>query len=272
MPIGASIQRRSAQRRTASSWSRPGFIVAALGIALLVVAGVVVSIQAAFGGDTSGGDMTVGDGQRASAAAGATPAGPERELGDADAIATVSPSSCGLPEPEQTSPPPADRQLLIAPVTSWRDIDVNPAPSSPEAGPAALHEAGFGYCFQRSAEGALFAAANFLVQSNTPALRAPLLHYALAAGQHREALLADSGSGGSGVRLQIVGYRVLAFDGDTARVDVAQRVSVDGTTSFIAAVIDLVWVDGDWRIPSDQPAPVRLQSLGDVGGYVRWSA
>ncbi|VXB63741.1 hypothetical protein [Pseudoclavibacter sp. 8L] len=272
MPSGGSIQRRSAQRRKASSGSRPGFIVAALGVALLVVAGVVVSIQAAFGGDASGGDMTVGDGQRAAAPAGAAHAGPEHEVGDADTIATVSPSSCGLRGPEQTSPLPADRQLLIAPETSWRGIDVNLAPSSPEAGPAAMHEGGFGYCFQRSADGALFAAANFLVQSNTPALRAPLLDYALAAGQHRDSLLASSGAEGSGVRLQIVGYRMLAFDGDTARVDVAQRVSVDGASSFIAAVVDLVWIDGDWRIPSDEPAPVRLQSLGDVGGYVRWSA
>lgn len=272
MPSGGSIQRRSEQRRRASSGSRPGFIVAALGVALLVVAGVVVSIQAVVGGDASGGDMTVGDEQRTPAPAGATQAGPEQLLGDDDAIATVSPSRCGLREPEQGSPLPADRQLVIAPETSWRDIDVNLAPSSPEAGPAAMHEGGFGYCFQRSAEGALFAAANFLVQANTPALRAPLLDYALAAGQHREFLLAGSGPEGTGVRLQIVGYRMLAFDGATARIDIAQRVSVDGATSFIAAVVDLVWIDGDWRIPSDEPAPVRLQSLGDVGGYVRWSA
>ncbi|PPF42869.1 hypothetical protein C5B85_14925 [Pseudoclavibacter sp. AY1F1] len=182
-------------------------------------------------------------------------------------------STCGLSElPPDSAADQSRWRLAIAPETSWRDVDVNLAPSSPEAGPGAVHDDGFAYCFQRAPEGALFAAANFLVQSNTQGLRAPMFDYALVAGDHRDALLADADSTGDVVRLQIVGYRMLSFDGESARVDVAQRVTVDGATNFIAAIVDLEWVDGDWRIPTDGPNPVRMQALSDVGGYTRWTA
>lgn len=269
--------RRHAPRRHVSSlrgsgapFERPGFVAASLGVALLVVAGIVISILVAVDGDTPS-SVDAGDQLPTPAPATASPGGPV-PVGD-EAPPPVSLSSCGLSEPAPDSAADPSRWLLaIAPETSWRDVDVNLAPSAQEVGPGAMHEAGFAYCFQRSPEGALLAAANFLVQSNTPGLRAPLFEYALAPGSHRDVLLSDADSAGAVVRLQIVGYRMLAFDGETARVDVAQRVTVEGATNFIAAVVDLEWVDGDWRIPTDGPHPVRMQALSDVGGYTRWSA
>lgn len=236
----------------------------------MVLAGIVVSIIAAVDGDGPG-DADVREHAQTPVHASAATAPSDPVGGQAPSI--VAPSTCGLPE--IALHPGADTsgwKLALAPETSWREVDVNLAPNGPEAGPAAVHPEGFAYCFQRSPEGALLAAANFLVQSNTPGLRAPLLDYALAPGGHRETLLVDAGAAVGVVRLQIVGYRMLAFDGESARVDVAQRVTVDGATNFIAAVVDLQWVDGDWRIPTDGPHPVRMQALSDVGGYTRWGA
>lgn len=275
MPNSRQRPRRSGRLSSGTSWGRPGFVVAALGVALLVGAGVVVSALAAFGGEAPGGGADARAESATSTPTLEASAGPQPVAADD----TLSPSHCGLPEPGAPGPAEAGEwRLAIAPETDWRDVDVNLAPSAPAAGPGETHEDGFASCFQRSPEGALFAAANFLVQSNTAGLRAPLLEYALAPGPHREAILAESKSGaesgseGELIRLQIVGYRMLAFDGQAARVDVAQRVTVDGMSNFIAAVVDLQWVGGDWRIPTDEPHPVRLQALSDVGGYVRWGA
>ncbi|KAB1637797.1 hypothetical protein [Pseudoclavibacter terrae] len=275
MPNSRPRPRRSARLSSGTPSGRPGFVVAALGVALLVVAGVVVSVLAAFGGEAPGG----GEDAPAELARSTPTLDARADPRPAGAGDTLSPSRCGLSEPGAPDPAESEEwRLAIAPETSWRDVDVNLAPSAPATGPGETHEAGFASCFQRSPEGALFAAANFLVQSNTAGLRGPLLDHALAPGPHRDALLAasksgaESGSSGELIRLQIVGYRMLAFDGQTARVDVAQRVTVDGASNFIAAVVDLEWVDGDWRIPTDDPHPVRMQALGDVGGYVRWGA
>lgn len=251
--------------------ARPGFVAAAFGVALLVVAGAVVSILGAFGPRGSGGEADARSESQPPAAAAEAGVVPSADAGAVDGA--VMPSGCGLAEPSaESASDPASWRLAIAPETSWRVVDVNLAPSSASVGPGAVDGSGFVYCYQRSAEGALFAAANFLVQSNTPGLRGPLLDYTLAPGEHREALLVDRDATADGVRLQLVGYRMLAFDGASARVDVAQRVTVDGATNFIAAVVDLEWVDGDWRIPTEDAHPVRLQALGDVGGYVRWGA
>lgn len=275
--------RRAAPRHEASVVSarsplqRPGFIAASVGVSLLILAGLVVSILAASDGAADHAALA----SASTPDSTTSPAGGAEELEDGrgdgnDGVEVATPSSCGLPDPnpEQAAATgdASTWRLAIAPETSWRDVDVNLAPTLPHAGPAATHDSGFAYCYQRSPEGALSAAANLLVQSNTPGLRGPVLEYALAPGSHRDALLAESAATGDVVRMQIVGYRMLAFDGTTARVDVAQRVTVDGASTFIAAVVELEWVDGDWRIPTHEPRPVRMQALSDVGGYVRWSA
>lgn len=257
-------------RGSGASLERPGFVAASFGVSLLVVAGIGVSIIAAVDDDGAGDANARAHPQTSSQTSAAT-AVPDPV--SAQAAAIVSPSTCGLPEIAlDSAADPSGWKLALAPETSWREVDVNLAPSGQGAGPAAVHGDGFAYCFQRSPEGALLTAANFLVQSNTPGLRAPVLDYTLAPGVHRQPLLVDAGAAAGAVRLQIVGYRMLAFDGESARVDVAQRVTVDGATNVIAAVVDLQWVDGDWRIPTDDPHPVRMQALSDVGGYTRWGA
>ena len=57
------------------------------------------------------------------------------------------------------------------------------------------------------------------------------------------------------MRLQVVGFRVLSYDGENARVDLAVRGSSEGTTVTASAVYKLVWEDGDWKINANVSTP-----------------
>ena len=241
-----------------SPFSRPGFVVAAVVVGAILVAGVVLGII------------------------NATRAGDEPP--------TTNPTATETPEPSTTTPAPtaeptdsasicglddggSNGTLSSAPETDWQFQGTTAYPTSPVYGPGAADEDGFRYCFQRSPQGALFMAANAVPQGSDPSASSAWVDYALAEGPYREQLLGEmSGSPATdGTRLSIVGFRLLHYDGRTARVDLAVRGTAEGQTATLSGVYELVWQQGDWRISADVSEPLDMAAIPDAAGYISWT-
>lgn len=240
-----------------SPFTRPGFVAATVVIALIVVLGLVIVI----------GNMTRDDPDPAppsSTSAEPTTAVPTSEPPEAVGGASV----CGLPAGQSDT-----TRLTSAPdVDEWQYQGTVAYPVSDEFGPAETDPAGFRYCFQRSPEGALFAATYAVTVGTDQAVVPEWIKYFTAPGPYREQLIQPptTSSEPSDVRLRVAGFRLLSYDGDTARVDIAMVASVSGQTVNMSAVYPLVWSDGDWKVSTDTPEPGSVASIPDVAGYIVW--
>lgn len=248
-----------------SPFAHPGFIAATLVVAVLAVLAIVVLVNGGRGGDDP---VAAPSGPAATESAASAP-----EESEAPA-AQGGKSVCGL---GGYSGPNALRPAKAPEVDSWDYVGVMAFATSSRYGPAESDEAGFRYCFEHSPEGALFASAYFVAQGSEPSIE--WLEYALAPGTFREETLAGAKEAlSSGEALQdpstrrrLAGFRYLAYDGDTARIDFAFDVSTSQGSSFVSQVNRLVWADGDWKLDTstwDRSADVsRISSLA---GYITW--
>ena len=238
-----------------SPFTRRGFVAATVVVALIVVLGLVIVIV----------NMTRDDPDPAptsSTSTEPTTAAPTSEPPEAVGGASV----CGLPGEV------LEGTLTTAPAAEWEYQGTTAYPTSSEFGPGDTSAGGVRFCFERSPEGALFAAANSLVQGSDPSIAEEWLQYIVAEGPFRDQLLADVGSGttGEGTRLAIVGFRVLAYDGETARIDLAVRGTSQGQTITLSGVYELVWQEGDWKISADVAQPLNMATIPDTAGYIAW--
>lgn len=238
-----------------SPFTRRGFVAATVVVAVIVVLGLVIVIV----------NMTRDDPDPApptSTSTEPTTAAPTSEPPEAVGGASV----CGLPGEV------LEGTLTTAPAAEWEYQGTTAYPTSSEFGPGDTSAGGVRFCFERSPEGALFAAANSLVQGSDPSIAEEWLQYIVAEGPFRDQLLADVGSGttGEGTRLAIVGFRVLAYDGETARIDLAVRGTSQGQTITLSGVYELVWQEGDWKISADVAQPLNMATIPDTAGYIAW--
>jgi hypothetical protein len=246
-----------------SPFSRPGFIASAVLIALIVVAGLIISVANNDDGDS---------------AAAPPPAGPadNPRAGDAD-----TESVCGLDgeetgEARLTSPPDVDQ---------WEYEGLVAYPVHEDYGPGETAKAGYRYCFQHTPEGAVYAAANAAATPENPEIADDWIKYFVSEdAPNRHEILAGAISGDSDdeaedaaaqtpseTRMSIVGFRLLAYDGGTARVDLALRAVAAGRNIYGSAVYDLVWDDGDWKwLPQNPVDPLRFAQIPSPTGYVVW--
>lgn len=238
-------------------FTRPGFIVGAVVVAALIVTAIVLTILN-LNRDNDAAPPAPDPSSSATSSAAPSPE-PSGVAGGA--------SVCGLAGEELSG------TVTTAPAAEWQFQDVYAFPTSPTAGPGETAPEGYRYCFQHSPEGALFAAANVTVIGfSDPSIRASFLEYALTDGPYRDTLLSDVGTGGpSDVRASIAGFRMLAYDGESARVDVAFTGSSGGQSVNGSLVLELVWNDGDWKLDATNPEPVRTAQLPDLSGYVSWT-
>ncbi len=238
-----------------SPFTRPGFVAATVVIALIVVLGLVIVIVNMNRDDPDPAPTT-------STSVEPTSAAPTSEPPEAVGGASV----CGLPGEV------LEGTLTTAPAAEWEYQGTTAYPTSSEFGPGDTSAGGVRFCFERSPEGALFAAANSLVQGSDPSIAEEWLQYIVAEGPFRDQLLADVGSGttGEGTRLAIVGFRVLAYDGETARIDLAVRGTSQGQTITLSGVYELVWQEGDWKISADVAQPLNMATIPDTAGYIAW--
>lgn len=245
-----------AEDDTPNPFTRPGFIAGAVVVAALIVTAIILTVlNLNRGSEAAPPTPTPTSTASSSATPSQTPSG-----------STDSASICGLKGEKMAG------TVSTAPDATWQFQDVYAYPSSPVFGPGETATEGYRYCFQHSPEGSLFAAANMTIALfGDVETRAALLDYALTDGTYRDALLSEVGeTTGSDVRASIAGFRVLSYDGDAARVDVAFRASTQGQVANGSAVFDLVWSEGDWKINSNIAEPFRLAQLPDTSGYVNW--
>ncbi len=232
---------------TPSPFRSRGFIVAAAVVGLIAVIAVIALIAGLFNGDDD-----------------ATPPTPTASPAETTAPVTGGdPSVCGLTALEDSS------SLTTAPENTWELVGTMAAPTEAEVGPGAIDD-GLRSCFARTAEGALFAAVNF-VATGTDATLGPRLIDLVAPGPGRDALKdQDAAGGSSSLRAQVAGFKVAGYTADSATIDLALNYS-DG--SLVSVPLKLQWAEGDWKVEmtasGDLPlAPAGLQNLG---GYTPWS-
>ena len=236
-----------------SVWTRPGFIAAAGVVAILIVVAIALAMRDAGPGITA---------PTPTASSEAT-AAPSASAPSGDA------SVCGLEGFESTG------SLTEAPAVEWGFQGTTAYPTSRSAGPGETDAAGIRTCFQHTPNGALLAAANALVQPLDHAVVATWIEGFVAQGEYRDQILAEATTpteDSASTRINIAGFRLLAYDATSARVDIAVRASVNGVPVVSSSVYELVWQSGDWKLSAETPTPVSFAAIPDLAGYVPWGA
>ncbi|MDN5762640.1 MAG: hypothetical protein L0H41_10035 [Microlunatus sp.] len=238
------------QIATGSPFTRPGFLISAVLVVVIVVLGVVVAVRVA--GDNSSTTPPPASTSPA-ASASSTSAGPDASV-------------CGLPAGTETGP------LTSPPAVTWDYQGTIAYPKSPEFGAGKTATEGYRYCFQHSAAGAVVMAANALAQGSDPQMGESWAEYVLGTGRYRDQLADEIGAatGAEGSRLKVAGFRVLSYDGATARVDLGVQGSSQNQTLTVSGVYELVWQNGDWKISADVEHPLDISTIPDLTGYVPW--
>jgi len=232
-------------------FTRPGFITATVVVAIILILGILVVVRTAGSNDP--------------AAAPTGGADPGASVTPDPSEAAAEPSVCGL-DGEVLS-----GSLTSAPDAKWEYQGTVAYPTSTTYGPGETTADGVRYCFQHSPAGALFMAANAITQGSDPAVSAAWADQVLAEGPFRDQLLTDVGAGSSeGTRLRLAGFRILSYDGETARVDLGVVGSSSGQAVTLSGVYELVWQGGDWKISTDVQAPLDMATIPDLAGYITW--
>jgi len=237
------------QGRFGGRWFIPAAIVIALVLVLVVVL-VIVNLTRA--NRTPAADPT-------SAAPAAT----------SSSVPEAAKSVCGLKGYETAN------TLSGAPSATWDVVGTVPAPTDAKgAGPGKIDSSGFRSCYAHTAEGALFAVANFAALG-TDATMYSKMPALVVDGPGKTAIVkqlqSNSGASTSGLRAQIAGYKIDSYSSDVATVDLALNYS-DGT--LVSAPLKVQWEDGDWKVvlADDGSFPIAPSQLQNLGGYTPWAA
>lgn len=236
-----------------SPFTRPGFVVAAAFIALIIIGGVILGLSGALAKPTS-------SAQTPPSPAGTPTASAEPKLAGGESV-------CGLEGVATTG------TAETPPQVEWTTVGNFPVPGSDEVGPGKTSEDGLRICYQRTPEGALVAAVNYLGASTDARLLVPAYEYSTAEGPGRKKAisLARQQDGVGSNRAQVVGYRVLGYDGERAKIDLALELA---SGQYLSMVNDMVWEDGDWKgvVTDEGIAPTQPSQIVDLNGYVLWGA
>lgn len=235
-------------------FTKPGFIIAAILMAFIVIFGVAMIFMNMIKKDESASPSITEESLSSNSTPNTTTTGKEVSI-------------CGL---EGTV---LEGTLAIAPETQWQYQDTTAYPISPQYGPGAVSEEGYRYCFQHSPEGALLAAANAVVQGADTTNIGSWLNYFVATGPYRDEVLNQGGENttNSGTRIDIAGFRLLSYTGDTANVDIGVKGFTQGQTVILSMVYALRWEDGDWKLVVDSPnSPLNIANIPDLSGYTAW--
>uniref|UniRef100_UPI003D31E9D4 hypothetical protein n=1 Tax=Agromyces sp. GXS1127 TaxID=3424181 RepID=UPI003D31E9D4 len=184
----------------------------------------------------------------------------------APTVADADKSVCGLSGFETES------SLTAAPDNDWELVGTMAAPvDKTGAGPGSIEDDGFRSCYAHTAEGSLFAAVNFLAIGTDATLR-PRLVDAVQEGPGRDSLEEAAQNAGetSSSRGQVAGFKIGAYDGSSATVDLAINYS-DG--QLVSLPLKLTWEDGDWKMVVSETGglPLAPAALQNLGGYIPWA-
>ena len=222
-----------------------GFITAAIIIAVIVIAAIVV---------------LVGSIARGGNAPAATPTTTPTAV---PTTSTADRSICGLTKFDTTN------TLTTAPATTWALVGTVAAPTDPKGtGPGTTDSVGFRSCFEHTAQGALFAAANMLAMGSDARLQPLLAEKLTVPGAGRDAAMRAAATS-TQIRYQIAGYQIRGYNKDQATVDLAVTVST-GQTASVPFLVR--WTDGDLNavLTDSGDPPLASAPLQNLGGYTPW--
>ncbi|MEV0732376.1 hypothetical protein [Polymorphospora sp. NPDC050346] len=229
-------------------WTRPGFIAAAVLVAVVLVIGLVVALQPR----------------------------------DDPPPPTVTPPTAGPIDPgpagTATAAPHAIPTTAPDGIT-WELVGQVAVPVHPTAGPR-TRTGGTAAGYAHDPVGALVAAAQIAVRAGISAGRdswEPTIERQFVPGPDRDRLLdslltaADAPSQ-PGELSQIAGYSYLSYTPDTAVIGLALRAPSAGSPRYHVLTLTLLWRDGDWRMQAPPggawTAVNRIAS--DLTGVVEW--
>lgn len=204
--------------------------------------------------------------------ASVVPAPPSPAATTPAAAPVKSDSVCGLPGLAK------EGTVSLAPATTaWTYEGRTAYPTTQSAGPGGQSPQGWRSCFAHTPEGAVTAAAYVLAIGNSSNFQRKKgwASYALADSpipKSQRVTAAVGSESTSGSRVELLGFRLLSYDGASAQVEVAFRLSLTGRTGYYGAVYPLRWQDGDWKVYlATKDNPFGLVQVPDLSGYIPWS-
>lgn len=233
-------------------WSRPSWIAAVGFLTMIVIAGLLVIVLAPRHSD------------------GTAAIWPRVTAQPSRAPRANPGTSCNLPAPNMT----AGESTQVSPAGArWLYEGASAYPVSTLYGPGRTAREGYRYCYQHSAGGALYMAANTIaLPLPSDRSNAAYAKYVIATGPYHDQQL-NAGSANvpdPSLRMQITGFRILEYDKTTATVDLAVHATTIDESLQLSLVFDLVWQRGDWRYSTRVPQPVSVTRASGLVGYTTW--
>jgi hypothetical protein len=237
-----------------SPFTRPGFVVSAVLLGMLVLAGLFVVI-----GATGHQKPT----QVVAMRRGKTHA-PR-----AKANASVS-VSCSLPAGSQQVP-------TIGPTLEWATVGQMQAPQAPTTFGPRREQNGIGVCFAHNPTGSLLAAINFFAQATVaPPVRlietlvadTPDKQPALTEAREGEDQLLQDSDGDPG-SVQVTGYQIVDYTPAQSNLNVV----LEGPGGELASVeCQLDWQATDWKFVIPAGGQLTSAAVTTMDGFVSWAA
>jgi len=233
-----------------SIWSQRGFVVAAAAVAVVAILAVALALS---GND----EPSSGAGAKAPA-----PKAP-RAKGDETACNT---STAGSQKP-----------LTAAPAnTKWELLGRIAVPTAPRTYGPGRRSGGVPSCFARSAEGALYGAANISVAASSADRQTQLgtAKQSFAPGPGRDRVLAKGyESPDPDASVQIAGFRFEKYSSTSAVIDLALKASTGSQAGYGHLPVAMRWSEGDWKlsVPDTGDVSAGTEQLSDLSGYIRWA-
>lgn len=255
-------------------WTRPGFIVAAVLVAVVAALGIVLA-------------LTLGDDEQPTPAEVQPP--PAATSSPTDNAETTAPGPGDTAQPSQPpAPAPAasgdcpdlsgadgDTAITTGPTVQWSPVGEVAAAFSEENGPT--NRDGIKSCYAHTPTGALLAAYNFLADFRTWSLdpvvvaeervspESPSRAFFLETAAEGKADRASGETSRSPITL--VGYRFLNVSKDEYTISLVFQTPGTSSALYVRDEVVVEWSQGDWLI-SDVALPEQVDALPP--DYLQW--
>lgn len=241
-----------------SPFTRPGFLVAAAVIAVILITGLVLGIVNATKPDEAAAPTNT-----------ESPAPTSQPSSTSAAEAAVSDASvCGKGAGSMSG------TVDAAPAAEWQFAGTVSFPTSEKHGPSARNDDGVQMCFERSPEGAVFAAAAGMAQMTAAETKLAWTKYGLVPGAMRDAgiaaLTASPPTDDGSTRQSFNGFKLMSYDGADAVVDLGVTAVANGKTIYVSMIVPLTWHEGDWKMNFTENNLKESVQLPNLAGYVLW--
>lgn len=238
------------------SWTLIG---AALVVGVVVAMGAILSVQGLR--DDDGGGMT------STASSSTSSTAPVKSATD---------SICGLKGHETSG------GLAKPPEATWSLLDGFAVPSTKRAGPGEVEDDGFRFCYARTRDGAVLAAANFVGVGGGDAAdrEKKILQHLIAPGPGRKVQEQAAGSSDKATSgqsstaasggIQISGVRLNGYNDQQANLEILMRAD---NGAYVSQQFEMHWAEGDWKVALSDNGMLlsNPQPVDGTAGFLPWS-